>query len=138
MATLAPEQAATTIDDYDAITSVVQLYIDGSGAGNAEKLRAAFHPDARMFGQELGKRYDVPIEELFKFVASGPMDTDGRYRGRVTWVTQVGDSAVAAVVLEGCWGTVTYHDHLSLVKIDGSWKIVNKIFALTAGTPPPV
>src|SRR5207248_10815369 len=43
-------QAATPIDDYDAIAATAQRYIDGSAHGDAEKLADAFHPDAQMYG----------------------------------------------------------------------------------------
>jgi hypothetical protein len=136
MATAALDATGTLIDDYDAITQVVQLYIDGSAKGDAAKLREAFHPDARMFGSLGGHRYDVPIEELFKLAAAEPMDTNGRYRGRVTAVNQVGHAAVATVAEDGCWGSVSFVDFFALAKIDGSWKIVNKTFAHTGGAPP--
>ena len=44
------ETAATVADDYDAICRVVQLCLDGESTGSVEKLREAFHEDARMFG----------------------------------------------------------------------------------------
>lgn len=136
MATLAPTVAATSIDDYEAIAGVIQLYIDGSAKGDRSKLELAFHADARMYGALGGHRYDVPIEELFKMAAEGPMDTDGRYRARMSSVDQVGDAAVATLLEEGCWGTVSFIDYFSLVRIDGSWTIVNKVFAHTGGSPP--
>lgn len=136
MATLAPTVDATSIADYDAIAGVIRLYIDGSAMGDRSKLEQAFHADARMYGALAGQRYDVPIEELFKMAAEGPMDTDGRYRARLTSVDQVGDVAVATLVEEGCWGTVSFVDYFSLIRIDGSWTIVNKVFAHTGGTPP--
>jgi hypothetical protein len=89
-----------------------------------------------MYGALGGHRYDVPIEDLFKMAAEGPMDTDGRYRARITSVDQVGDVAVATLVEEGCWGTVSFVDYFSLVRSDGSWAIVNKVFAHTGGTRP--
>ena len=136
MATLAPTVEATSIEDYDAIAAVIQLYIDGSAKGDRSKLERAFHSDARMYGALAGHRYDVPIEELYKMAADAPMDTDGRYRARITSVDQVGDVAVATLVEEGCWGAVSFVDYFSLARIDGSWTIVNKVFTHTGGTPP--
>jgi hypothetical protein len=115
---------------------VIQLYVEGSAKGDRSKLEQVFHADARMYGALAGHRYDVPVEELFKMAADGPMDTDGRYRTRITSVQQVGDVAVATLVEEGCWGTVSFIDYFSLARIDGSWTIVNKVFAHTGGTPP--
>ena len=134
MATLAPETSTTAIDDYDAITAAVQLYIDGSATGDVAKMERAFHPDARMFGALGGHRYDVPIQELFKMAAAMPMG--GNYRARVTAVNQVGDAADVTVAEEGCWGDVSFVDFFSLARVDGQWKIVGKTFAHTGGAPP--
>jgi hypothetical protein len=136
MAALAPTVEATSIEDYDAIAAVIQLYVEGSAKGDRSKLEQVFHADARMYGALAGHRYDVPVDELFKMAAEGPMDTDGRYRTRITSVQQVGDVAVATLVEEGCWGTVSFIDYFSLARINGSWTIVNKVFAQTGGTPP--
>jgi hypothetical protein len=125
----------TVVDEYDAIRSTVQLCLDGEARGDVDKLRAAFHPDARMFGSLAGGRYDVPIQELFDLAASAPADT-GSYRSRILTVQQTGDAAFATVVEEGYWGTVSFVDFLSLAKVDGTWKIVSKLFAHTGGEPP--
>jgi hypothetical protein len=127
--------AATVVDDYDAIRRTVQLCLDGEATGDVEKLKEAFHADARMFGSLAGERYDVPISELFDLAASAPADT-GRYRSRILAVQQTGDAAFATVVEEGYWGTVSFVDYLSLAKIGGTWKIVSKLFAHTGGEPP--
>jgi hypothetical protein len=37
---------------------------------------------------------------------------------------------------EGFWGSVSFTDFFSLVRTDSGWKIVNKTFAHTGGTPP--
>jgi Putative lumazine-binding len=126
---------ATVVDDYDAIRRTVQLCLDGEATGDVEKLREAFHVDARMFGSLAGERYDVPIQELFDLAASAPADT-GRYRSRILALQQTGDAAFATVAEEGYWGTVSFIDYLSLAKIGGGWKIVNKLFAHTGGEPP--
>src|ERR687886_1072609 len=127
--------AQDVVSDYDAISRVLQLCTEGEANGDVEKLREAFHADARMFGSLAGERYDVPIEELFKLAESEPADT-GKYRSRVLSVQQTGDAAVAVVAEEGYWGTVSFIDYLLLGRVDGTWKIVCKLFAHTAGEPP--
>ncbi len=128
--------AADVVDDYDAICRVLQLCTDGEAKGDVAKLREAFHADARMFGSIAGTRYDIPIEELFELAESEPADT-GNYRSRILSVQQTGgDAAVAVVAEEGYWGSLSFIDHFQLARIDGVWKIVNKLFAHTGGEPP--
>ena len=66
------ETAATVADDYDAICRVVQLCLDGESTGSVEKLREAFHEDARMFGLLAGERYDVPIRSSLTWWQAHP------------------------------------------------------------------
>jgi Putative lumazine-binding len=125
----------TVATDYEDILRVLQTYIDGSSKGDVGQLEKVFHEDCRMYGSAGGARYDVPIAEFMKMAAEMPADT-GSYDGKITSVTKVGDAAVAIVAEEGCWGSVTFVDFFSLVRIGEVWKVVNKCFAHTAGEMP--
>lgn len=125
----------SVVDDYDAVRAVVQLCLDGEATGDVGKLEQAFHADAWMFGDLAGTRYDVPIQTLFDMSAESPADT-GCYRSRILSITCHGDVATATVAEEGYWGTVSFLDLLSLCRIDGTWKIVNKTFTHVGGDPP--
>ena len=123
------------VSDYDAISRVLELCTEGEAKGDVAKLKEAFHADAHMFGSLAGERFDVPIEELFKLAESDPADT-GNYRSRVLSVQQTGDAAVGVVAEENYWGTVSFIDYFLLARMEGSWKIVCKLFAQTGGEPP--
>lgn len=127
---------AVSETEQSAISEVVQAYIDGSRDGDGEKLRSAFHPDARMFGNLGGQRMDVPIEEFIKVADGNPADVDGTYEAQIVSIEQVDDAATAAIEETGFWGTLSFTDFFSLARIDGEWKIVNKTFAHTGGEPP--
>jgi hypothetical protein len=125
----------TVVDDYDAICRTVQLCLEGEATGDAEKLREAFHEDARIFGSLSGERFDGHISILIDLAATAPADT-GTYRSRILSVQQAGDVAVVTVAEEGYWGTVSFVDLLSLARIDNRWRIVTKLFTHTGGEPP--
>jgi hypothetical protein len=110
------------VSDYDAISRVLELCTEGQAKGDVSKLKEAFHAD-------------VPIEELFKLAESDPADT-GNYRSRVLSGQQTGDAAVGLVAEENYWGSVSFIDYFLLARIEGSWKIVCKLFAHTGGEPP--
>jgi len=120
------------------IEQVIKVYIDGVRKGDAAKLRAAFHADARMFGSLGGHRVDMPISDFFAMADGSPADVDGTYQARITAVTQVGDAATVQLDEEGYWGTVSFTDFFALCRIEGKWTIVNKTFVHTAGDPPPM
>jgi len=129
-----PVRAGTPIDDHDAIAATVQLYIDGSARGDAAKLSEGFHPDAQMYGALGGDRFDEPIADYIKLVTESPGGES--LQARITSIVQAGDAATAIVVEEGFWGTLSFVTFLTLCRIDGRWRMVNKCFAHTGGELP--
>ncbi|MCV2491861.1 nuclear transport factor 2 family protein [Geodermatophilus sp. YIM 151500] len=126
---------ADAVREYDEVRRVVELFLDGESKGDAAKLREASHPDARMFGSVGGTRYDMPIAEFVELAVKEPGDT-GNHRARVVSVKQTGDAAVAEAAEEGYWGSLSFVDHFQLARIDGTWKVVSKLFAHTGGDVP--
>ena len=57
-------------------------------------------------------------------------------RARITSIIHAGDAASAAVVEDGFWGTMSFVSFLTLSRIEGRWRIVNKTFAHTGGQMP--
>jgi len=127
---------AATATDHEAITDVMQLYIDGAANGDVDKLEAAFHEQAWMFGAMGEQRFDMPIKDFFGLAKTQPLKTDDSFEARVVEVEQTGDAATAVVTEDGAWGSVSFVDYFTLARIDGRWQIVNKTFAHTGGQPP--
>jgi hypothetical protein len=120
----------------DAIASVLRLYTEGAASGDAAKLREAFHEHARTYGSLNGTRYDIPTDEMIALEERALRDRDGRYSAHIMSIEQAGDVATATVEEDGCWGTVSFTSVLSLVKIDGRWKIVARVFSHVSGALP--
>jgi hypothetical protein len=136
MSTSTTPAAVSTAEDYDAITQVLNTLLEGESAGDVAKLRRAFHPDARMFGQIGGQRCDMPISDYFAYAAKAPANLENNYRARILSVQQTGEVATAVVVEENCWGSASFVDHFALSRVAGAWTVVNKIFTHTGGTVP--
>jgi hypothetical protein len=51
-------------------------------------------------------------------------------------VQQTGDAAVAEAAEEGYWGSLSLIDFFQLARIEGTWKVVSKLFAHTGGDVP--
>jgi len=114
--------------DEAAIRQAVQYYFDGGKNRDSVALRKAFHPDARMLFAKDGKLVVVPIGEYIARVAADrlePGEVDSTRR-RVTSVDVAGDAAVARLELERPDALLT--DYMSLLKVNGRWQIVSKIF----------
>jgi hypothetical protein len=136
MSTRTTSGTSSAVADFDAITQVLATLLEGESGGDVAKLKAVFHPDARMFGQIEGQRCDMPISAYFDLAASAPANSEGNYQARVLSVQQTGDAAMAVVVEENCWGSASFIDYLALARVAGAWKIVNKTFAHTGGRVP--
>jgi hypothetical protein len=110
-------------DDYDAIVRVVQLYVDGFNDNDIGKFREAFDESAWIyFIDAQGVPHKNLISENFEAWAAPP----GRgVVGRFISVTQVGDAATVQLGLdaEKSSGWIDFHN---LMRINGTWKIVNK------------
>ena len=114
--------------DEAAIRQTVQYYFDGGKNRDSLTLRKAFHPEARMLFAREGKLVVVPIGEYITRVGSEslkPGEVDSTER-KVVSVDVVGDAAVAKLELKRPNAVLT--DYMSLLKVDGRWLIVNKIF----------
>ena len=114
--------------DEAAIRQTVQYYFDGGKNNDSLTLRKAFHPEARMLFAREGKLVVVPIGEYITRVGSEslkPGEVDSTER-KVVSVDVVGDAAVAKLELKRPNAVLT--DYMSLLKVDGRWLIVNKIF----------
>jgi hypothetical protein len=118
--------------DEAAIRQTVQYYFDGGKNRDSVALRKAFHPDARMLFTKDGQLVVVPIGEYIARVAGekakfGAVDSTTR---KVTSVEVTGDAAIARLELGRPDMVIT--DYMSLLKVDGRWQIVNKIFTRQA------
>ena len=118
---------AIELSEYDAITSTLQLYIDGGKTGDTAKMKEAFHPEATIFGYVGGDLFAGPIQQLFDW-----NDQNGAapgLQGRITSIDII--ETVASVRLElDSWTGHRFTDLFTLLKVDGHWKIMNKVFHL--------
>jgi len=116
-----------------AIREVVQLYFDGIIQYDEAALRKAFHPEASVIGtnKEGGADWE-PFQEWVVYTRGEAPDPTGRNNSIVS-IDITGNAAVVKTDLD--WPHVRYVDYLSLLKIDGQWVIVNKIWHREKPTP---
>ena len=117
--------------DIAAVTETVRAYYDGMMAGDEAKLGHAFHPRACIVGNEQGELYWATLDEFVadckKAVAQA-----GPHEWRIVGLSFEGDTAL--VRLGGQYAGVWYSDDLSMLWIDGAWRIVHKTFYPHPGT----
>lgn len=117
----------TTLNEYDAIASTVQHYIDGGKSGRTEEMKRAFHPDATIFGYIGADLFAGPIQKLFDWNdQNGPAS---ELQGRIASIDITETVATVRLELEN-WSGHRFTDLFTLLKVDGEWKIMNKVFHL--------
>jgi hypothetical protein len=122
--------------DVAAITEVVLAYYDGMVTGDEVKLARAFHPRACIVGNYEGQLEWQTLEE-FVAECKGAAGDAGVHECRIDGLSLQGDTALVRLgaQLAGHW----YSDDLSMLRIDGAWRIVHKTWyvhpAGAAGTP---
>lgn len=118
--------------DLEEVTRLINLYIEGAGKGNADKLNEAFHSSARWFGTMGGVDYDVDKAGFVALMVESPGDA-GQMKATITDIQIDGTVAVATVREEGFWGTLSFTNYFTLSVLEGRWQITNKTFAHTGG-----
>ncbi len=112
--------------DYEAIIGLLNDYFDGLFEGDVEKLRSIFHDDAWLKGNNYRKTRD----EWLVAVANRPVPRDERmeYNFNIRSLEIIGDQAMAKV--DAPLLAAHFIDFLGLLKEDGQWKIVNKMYTI--------
>jgi hypothetical protein len=109
-----------------AVRAALEHYFRGHATGQGEHFRKIFHADSKLFTIRDGKFWELTSEQYIAR-APGQAPTDEEKRKRtIESVDITGNAAMAKIVLD--YPQVKFTDYMSLLKIDGEWKIVNKTF----------
>ncbi len=119
----------TKVSEHDAITKAVQHYIDGAKSGRGDDMKPAFHKDATIFGYAGADLFGGPIQQLFAWSDENGPATE--LEARIASIDVIGTAATVRLELENLSGN-RYTDLFTLLKVDGEWKIMNKVFHLHA------
>jgi len=117
----------TNVNEYDAIARAIQHYINGAKSGKGEDMKPAFHEDATIFGYVGGDLFAGPIQQLYVW-----NDQNGPATGlqaRIASIDLIDTVATVRLELEN-WTGHRFTDLFTLLKVDGEWKIMNKVFHL--------
>lgn len=103
-----------------AVEKTLNYYLEGA---TADEVGKAFHTEAELKFVRDGKYETVSAAEFLDRIRG--MEKPERIT-RIRSIQITGNAAGACVEQE--YKTHTFVDYINLLKIDGEWKIVNKIF----------
>jgi len=109
------------------IEAVVENYFQGYLKAEADRVGRAFHEDARLMAAEEGKLDRTDAADWLKSLRTRREKGDLREAAtEIAGVDATGDAAVVKAVLR--FAEFQFTDYLSLLKLGGAWRIVNKIY----------
>ena len=108
----------------EAIKETISNYLDGGAVGDTSRLNRAFFTYANLRNlSKDGKVSEMPVK---KFIASVPA-------GGAKWVSKIINysyaGTAATAVTEEELPTFKFVDFLNLLKINGEWKIVSRVYS---------
>lgn len=115
--------------EQDGIHQAINFYIEGLREGSVETLKRAFYAEATMCGYLGETMMVVPIQGLYDFVAShdAPAKTGEPFEASVAAI-EVAGSVASVRITEKSYQGFDFTTFFHLLKIDGRWWIVGKIF----------
>lgn len=129
-----PGAAAPPEEADPAVRAPVEAYLRGHATGDGEEWRKAFHPSAMVTGLRDGRLQSTTAPEFVSRAPGKPPADEAKRKRRIVSIDVAGDAAVAKVELD--YPAVFFVDYLSLLKVDGEWKIAQKTYTGTSKKAP--
>jgi hypothetical protein len=108
------------------IREVVQSYLHGLKFNDVESLRKAFWPDAKLYFVKKDGQLGALTQAQWYEGFAGSAGKEEKGDLQITAIDIAGNAASVKVTED--YPKSVYIDYLSLLKFNGEWKIVNKIY----------
>ncbi len=119
----------SSTSDKAMIEKIIQCYIDGAMSGKGDDMKPAFHADANISGYIGEDLFAGPIQILFDWNDENGPATE--LKANISNIDLIGTVATVRLELDN-WTGHNFTDLFTLLKVDGEWKIMNKVFHLHA------
>lgn len=122
------------MSDSADITKTLDLYFDALYEGDIWKLKQVFHPNAHLYSATDDEFVDLSLKDYMRLVGGrpSPQSQSQERTGRVVLIDQSGPNS-AVVKVEASVKPKDFVDYLTLLRIDGQWKIISKTYHFTEG-----
>jgi hypothetical protein len=119
-------------EPHDGAGAIAAAYLNAVYRGDAATLATLFDPNAQVYGEIDGQPYFKSATAYVEGVASrrSPQQLGEPYAMRVLAIDSLGE--IACIKLHSPMLGFNYHLYLTVRRIDGEWRIVNKTFAQLA------
>lgn len=112
--------------DHAGVRATLEHYLHGHATGDPAHMRLAFLPTAHIEGIREGKFTSWTLEDYCELFNGTPAADEATRIRHIDMIEVTGSAAIAKATL--IHGTMTFTDYFVLLKVDGVWKIANKVY----------
>jgi len=120
-------QASALASEKEAIERTIKTYIKGGISGRSDEMKPAFHDGATIYGYIGPDLFGGPIQGLYDWNDSNGPAAD--LKPEIVSIDIEGSIATVRLELDN-WTGHKFTDMFTLLKTDGEWKIISKVFYL--------
>jgi hypothetical protein len=113
--------------DESQVRATVNQYFRGHATGDPAEMRKAFLPTAHIEGIREGKFVSWTAEEYSSRFSGKPAADEASRTRTIDRVDVSGSAAMVSATL--VHGATTFTDYFVLLKVNGEWKIANKVYS---------
>jgi len=112
--------------EYEAVIATANCYVDAMRAGSSKRAREGFHADGGIYGYVEGEFKGGSISNFFEYLDTHP--EGNKIEAHMDVIAMTPTTAIVKAEVEMDPPETDYSDFLAMVKIDGKWMVVAKIF----------
>jgi hypothetical protein len=124
---LLPSITSAQTSDEQGVRAAINQYFKGHSTGNGDEMRKAFLPTAHIEGNRDGKFVSWTVDDYCSRFTGKPANDEASRKRTIDGVDVSGTAAMAEATL--VHGGTTFTDYFVLLKVNGEWKIANKVYA---------
>jgi Putative lumazine-binding len=109
-----------------AVRQAIEHYFRGHARGEGQHFQKVFHPEAKLFWVRDGKFTQRTSADYIAGASGKPAPDEAQRKRKIESIDITGNAAIVKVSLD--YPSAYIIDYMSMLKLDGEWKIVNKTF----------
>lgn len=122
-----PSLLVAQSSDEQGVRAALNQYFRGHATADGAEMRKAFLPTAHIEGIRGGKFVSWSLDEYCALFTGKPAPDESSRKRTIDSVDISGTAAMARATL--VHGPTTFTDYFVLLKVDGEWRIANKVYA---------
>lgn len=119
------DKSMVSVSDYQEVKDTLNKYLEAGKKGKSEIMKPAFYKDAIMYNADNGAINGGEIKALFDYIDNNPAAPE--IEAEITSI-DIADNIAYARVESNNWHGARFSDMFLLLKDNGKWKILTKVF----------